>query len=94
MTMTRELAEQAGMEFRSGVLIRSVRDGSAVAGAFTGIVDRKLIITGVGWTEVTNVKELTDALKDVDLTKGVRLSIAVYDGERYVNRYVVLKLDE
>ena len=89
-TMTREMAERAGLdEFREGVVVRSVRRGSAAAseGLAPGV-----IITHVQSQPVEDVEELVDELEDRDLTEGVRLSVLVPDGEEWISRFVVISL--
>ena len=86
-TMTQDLATKGRIKFAQGVLVRVVRPNSAAAAA--GIV-RGGIITDVNDKPVKNIKELSDELKKLDLSQGVRLSVS----ENGNLRYVLIELKE
>ena len=86
-TLTQEMAQRIDVEFTPGVLVRSVRPGSAAeAGGMAG----GHIITAVMGVDVTTVDEFMAELKKHDLTTGIRLSIVA--GK--IERFVLLELPE
>ncbi|MCC7145039.1 MAG: trypsin-like peptidase domain-containing protein [Phycisphaeraceae bacterium] len=79
--MTEDVAEQTGLDFVPGVLVRSVREGSA---AWAGGIRRGMIITQVMSEPVDSIDTFVQALKKQDLAKGVRLRISVEGHSRVV----------
>jgi serine protease Do len=81
-TLDAETAQSLGLgDVRSGAVITGVERNSvaALAGLQQGDV-----ITEVGRTPVHNAAEAVDALKKVDLSKGVPLYIASKEGSQFV----------
>jgi serine protease Do len=87
ITMTTDLAEKAAIDFTPGVLIGNVREGSIAEAA--GLAPKQ-IITHVMDQPVKNKDDLLNALGDLDLSQGVRLTIV--DGDN--SRFVYLELSE
>jgi serine protease Do len=87
ITLSEPLAEQLEMQYTPGVLVRSVRPGSAAQAA--GISPRN-IITEVMGKPVDSVERFVDELGRHDLSKGVRLSILDDD----MLRYALIELPE
>ena len=81
VTLDEELAAQFELEFHQGVLVRTVRPGSAAHAA--GILSGN-IITAVMGIKVESVEELIVELNEYDLANGVRLSITDGNTERFV----------
>ena len=82
---TKEIADRMGQKFAPGVIIRSVRPGSAAAVAGLG---PRAIITEVQGVAVKSVSDLSSELAKHDLKQGVRLTVQVRD----MSRYIVLEL--
>jgi serine protease Do len=75
---------------RLGVLVLAVRPNSAAANEG---VARGTIIIRIMDQNVTTVEELTQALKDFDLTQGVRLSVLSRNPDgQWMPRFVLLQL--
>lgn len=80
-TLTQELAQRVNVKFTPGVLVRSIRAGSA---AEAGGIASGHIITAVMGTGVTTVDQFMAELKKHDLTTGIRLSMVAGEIERFV----------
>ena len=87
VTFDEDLARRINVEYRSGVLVRSVRRDSV---AHAAGISSGYIITDVMGVKVDNVDDLVDELNEYDLTEGVRLSVT--DGK--AERFVFLELPE
>jgi len=86
-TLTEELAQHIDVAFTPGVLVRSIRSGSAAqAGGMAG----GHVITAVMGVGVNSVDQFMAELKKHDLTTGIRLSIVA--GK--IERFVLLELPE
>jgi serine protease Do len=79
--VTEELAERLKLTKGQGVAIMEVRPGSVAAGQ---ALRPGSVITRVMGKKVDTAKELTDAIADVDLAKGVRMRIVEQESERFV----------
>jgi serine protease Do len=81
-TLDADTAQSLGLnDVRSGAVITAVERNSAAAQA--GLQEGD-VITEVGRTPVHTADEAVDALKKVDLSKGVRLYIATKAGSEFV----------
>ena len=92
-TFSEQMAQRLGATPTEGVLIRQVRSGSAADAAG---VTRGMIITRVMSTEVSNGKELVEAVEGHAPGKPLRLRVAEWnpEAERYNNRFVFLELPD
>jgi serine protease Do len=86
-TLTRQRAEDLGLEGSSGVLIEEVRSGSV---AYAEGLRPGVIITEVQGKAVKSVEELAAAFAQRDLKEGVRLRVKIEN----VSRFVFLALPE
>lgn len=91
-TLTETVAEEKGIEYKTGVIITKVRPRSLASQK--GIRENNVIVSILGPdgndVAVKDTEQLTKATKDIDTTKSIRLRI--FDGQR--TRYVFLKLEK
>jgi serine protease Do len=78
-TLTPDLAEEYGVKAGSGVVVTEVVADSLAQDA--GILPGD-VISKVNSTEVKNVREFREAMKQADVKRGVRLSVASEAGRR------------
>ncbi|MCY2951693.1 MAG: trypsin-like peptidase domain-containing protein [Planctomycetota bacterium] len=81
MTLTPELADQRGLELKSGAIITRVDRGSPAAKQG---LQRGDVISEVGKTQIKTADDFGAALKKVDLKKGVRMYVTTPQGSRLV----------
>ena len=81
LTMTQQLADRLDVDFKQGVVVRSVRPQSAAAEAGIGPKD---ILTAVMGVEVETVDDLVEEINKHDLTQGIRISVLHGDMPRFV----------
>jgi serine protease Do len=79
-----EIAERYGLETRDGVVVTKVDRGSIAAGKLIAAGD---IITAINQKPVTTLKQFTEALKEVNLKKGVIIDFI----SKGVQKFEVLK---
>jgi serine protease Do len=84
-TLTRDLAEQNGVELTQGVLVTGVERNSLAARKGIRPGD---IVTELNHSPIKSAKQFRDALKDVDLKRGVALNLIMKEGD---SRFVILK---
>jgi serine protease Do len=79
--LTADKAEQLGLKVKEGVLVVAVNDDSpaARAGLQTGMV-----IERIGQTPVHTPEQLTAAMKDASLERGVLMLVRTSEGSRFV----------
>jgi len=88
LTLTDEIARQHGIDPAEGVLVLAVRPFSAAAAAG---IRRGQIITHVVQQRIRSVEELSQAVEGQDLSKGVRVRVAIPGGPA---RFVLLSLSD
>jgi serine protease Do len=86
---TKELAEQQGVPYAPGVLVRDVRMGSI---AFSQGIRQGTVLTHVMGRPVSSVKQLTEQMNKRDLSQGVRVRTVTFQNNRMVPDVVLLKL--
>jgi len=87
--MTPAIAERLEVNVEKGVLVQSVRAGSA---AFQAGIQPRQIVTHVGGRQVTSVSELAEALSEKPDQDVVRLRVMVPGPNGYIGRYFVLEV--
>lgn len=89
--MTRDLAEQFDMDVADGVIITAV-DKSGLAAHYG--IERGDIITEINMNPVHNLQQYRDAMKNVDVKKGVIVNLISRGNDAYARgtmRYELLK---
>jgi serine protease Do len=80
-TLTPDIADKRMPDLKAGVRVSRVERNSPAARAGIRIGD---VITEVGQTRVATAEEFDEAMKGVDLAKGVRLYVTTPQGSRFV----------
>ena len=80
-TMTGSIARRLGVSIDRGVVVTEVRPLSPASRA--GLRPRDVIVA-IGDTRIDGARDLREALRDRDLSEGVRLTVMTGENQRYV----------